>query len=175
MENKFFPAVRIVILKDKYPKLFSFLKELKELSSNNDCDFKNNICKRNKLYGCCSTCMKCYGFYKYDSFLLGDKKEILSYFEETRSKEKYGFLNLIDNPGCSLPRYLRSNPCNIFRCFDQDQNEIKKEAIKYDELISSINSYFMIKENCENPESVILSDLVEENKNLLKQFNGGIL
>lgn len=173
MYNTFFPSLKISITEKEYPELFYFLKYLKELSSSLfDCDFKYDICKRYSLYGCCSTCMKTYGFYKYDSFILGTKDEIISYFSFHRNENKYGFLNLTgENKGCSLPRYLRSNPCNIFKCYDQHEVELKKRALRYDELISQINKYFIVDENCNKKEKEIISELKEQNKDFLNYFN----
>lgn len=168
-----FPNVTIIINPDNYQNLFKFLVNIKEISSDFfDCEFKHNICKRNRLYGCCSICMVNYGFYKYDTFLLEYPDKILDYFSFYRNEHKYGFLNLREpNKGCSLPRYIRSNPCNIFKCYNPSDLEIREKALKYDELISSINNYFKYQDNIDKEENEIINDLKFQNQNHLEFFN----
>lgn len=171
--KEFFPSLQIIIKRDKYPKLFDFLFNLKHLSfSFFDCNFIDNICVKKRLYGCCATCMVSYGYYKYDSFLLEDPEIIVSNFSFKRNSIKYGFLNLeYGIEGCSIPRHIRSNPCNIHKCFKPDDKNKQQKIYKYDELVSNINKYFLNPYNLEKSESQILIDLISENENSINILN----
>lgn len=171
--KEFFPSLRIIITEEEYPKLFYFLSTLKKISFDFfNCDFKNNICSRERLYGCCSTCLRDLGFYKYDSFLLIDPEVIMNLFSFDRYGKQFGFLLTEENiEGCCLPREYRSNPCNIHKCFKFEDKNQQKEVYKYDELISNINKYFMNPNNLDKCENEMLIDIIMQNKEDLELFN----
>lgn len=170
--KEFFPSLRFIISKEEYPDLYLFLRKLKSYSLIfYDCNFKNNACIKERLFGCCSTCLRDLGFYKYDSFILEDPEIIMSKFCSERSGSKFGFLRTQrGNEGCCLTRSECSNPCIIHKCFKYEEGE-PKDVLKYDELISNINKYFLNNNNLDKNEKEILEDIKSENKELLDFFN----
>lgn len=170
--KEFFPSLKMIITKEEYPDLHYFLLTIKGHSLMfYDCNFKHNICIKERLYGCCSTCLRDLGFYKYDSFILDNPETIMSNFCSERNTLKFGFLKTQrGNEGCCLPRSLISNPCIIHKCFKYEEGE-PKDILKYDELVSNINKYFLNDFNLDKKEDEILKDLKNENNELLKFFN----